>query len=375
FAGGTPATSALQNPIVTYAVAGTYNVSLTATNAFGSNTSNQTNYITINEIPSITSTSPGSRCGMGTVTLGASATAGTISWFASASGGTALGTGAQFTTPSISTNTNYYVEVTSNGCTSERTSVLATVNTNPTVTNPGNQNVCVGNAINPINFTGNSANSIYSWTNSNTVIGLGASGSGNIGAFTPSTAGTSTISVTPTLATCTGATITFTINANPIPIVSLDLSTLSPPCVYDPAFALPAGTPTGGTYSGPGVSGTNFNPANAGTGTHTISYSVTQNGCTGSSTSTITVDACAGLNEYEQMQVIIYPNPSTGIFVVDQIDVTLTNKIYLYDQAGRLIKTLEPNSASIQLDLTDFSNGVYSLKFEGARDFTKRIEL
>ena len=366
FAGGIPATSTLQNPIVTYPVAGTYNVSLTATNAFGNNTSNQTNYITINEIPSITSTNPGSRCGMGTVTLGASATAGTISWFASASGGTSLGTGAQFTTPSISTNTNYYVEVTSNGCTSERTSVLATVNTNPTVSNPGNQNVCVGNATNPINFTGNSANSIYSWTNSNTAIGLGASGSGNIGAFTPNTAGTSTISVTPTLATCTGATITFTINANPIPIVSLDLSTLSPPCVYDPAFILQVGSPSGGIYSGPGISGANFNPASAGVGTHTITYSVTQSGCTGSATSSIVVDACLGISDDQLDPVIVYPNPTTGIITISGLSEEFTN-VELIDALGKLCGTWKISTENVSLDLSNYSEGNYSLFFYGKR--------
>jgi len=375
FAGGTPATSTAQNPSVTYSAPGTYNVSLTATNSLGSNTSNQTNYITINQTPSITGTTPASRCGTGTVALGATASTGTLSWFSAATGGTALGTGTTFTTPSISTNTTYYVEVTSNGCTSARTAVLATVNTNPTVNAPATQNICLGSSSSAINFTGNSANTTYAWTNSNTSIGLGASGTGNITSFTPTSTGTSSVTVTPTLGSCTGTPVTFTINVNPLPTVTFDLSAVTPPCVYDPAFALPAGTPTGGAFSGPGVSGTNFNPANAGTGIHTITYSVTQNGCTGSSTSTITVDACAGLNENEEMQVIIYPNPSTGIFVVDQIDVTLTNKIYLYDQAGRLIKTIEPNSATIQLDLTNFSNGVYTLKFEGGKDFTKRIEL
>ncbi len=47
FSGGTPATSTAQNPSVVYNTAGTYNVSLTATNATGSNTSTQTAFITV----------------------------------------------------------------------------------------------------------------------------------------------------------------------------------------------------------------------------------------------------------------------------------------------------------------------------------------
>lgn len=47
FTGGTPATSASQNPSVTYNSAGTYNVSLTVTNAAGSDTKTKTGYITV----------------------------------------------------------------------------------------------------------------------------------------------------------------------------------------------------------------------------------------------------------------------------------------------------------------------------------------
>ncbi len=46
FPGGTPATSLLQNPTITYAAPGTYDVTLTASNAAGSNTTTSTAYIT-----------------------------------------------------------------------------------------------------------------------------------------------------------------------------------------------------------------------------------------------------------------------------------------------------------------------------------------
>jgi PKD repeat protein/photosystem II stability/assembly factor-like uncharacterized protein len=47
FAGGTPATSTLQNPVITYNTAGIYNVLLTTTNPHGSNTKTITNYIEV----------------------------------------------------------------------------------------------------------------------------------------------------------------------------------------------------------------------------------------------------------------------------------------------------------------------------------------
>ncbi|MCB2208309.1 MAG: PKD domain-containing protein [Bacteroidetes bacterium] len=49
FPGGSPSTSDLQNPLVTYLTTGTYGVSLTATNSGGSDTHTETNYINVAE--------------------------------------------------------------------------------------------------------------------------------------------------------------------------------------------------------------------------------------------------------------------------------------------------------------------------------------
>ncbi|MFZ4520579.1 MAG: T9SS type A sorting domain-containing protein [Bacteroidales bacterium] len=57
----------------------------------------------------ITSTTPGSRCGTGSVSLAATGSAGTISWYAAGAGGSPIGTGSPFTTPIISATTSYYV--------------------------------------------------------------------------------------------------------------------------------------------------------------------------------------------------------------------------------------------------------------------------
>jgi hypothetical protein len=109
-----------------------YNIPLTG----GCGTVSATGTITVNTIPTITGVTSGSRCGPGTVILGATASAGVINWYTNLSGGVSLFTGTSFTTPVISTNTSYYVDATSNGCTSPaRTMVMAIVNTVPTITN------------------------------------------------------------------------------------------------------------------------------------------------------------------------------------------------------------------------------------------------
>ena len=53
FDGGTPATSTQQNPSVVYETPGTYSVSLTATNAYGTDTETKTGYITVTRAPEV----------------------------------------------------------------------------------------------------------------------------------------------------------------------------------------------------------------------------------------------------------------------------------------------------------------------------------
>lgn len=60
-------------------------------------------------VPAVTGTTPASRCGPGTLTLGAAGVDGTLKWYAASTGGVSLGTGNSFTTPSIAATTTYYV--------------------------------------------------------------------------------------------------------------------------------------------------------------------------------------------------------------------------------------------------------------------------
>ena len=102
---------------------------------------------TIYAAPIITSTTPNSICGQGTVTLGATSNVGVINWYNVPSGGISLFTGTTFITPSISTTTAYYVDAT-DGCTfSARTQVDATVNPVPVIGTPSVINAnCNGSA-------------------------------------------------------------------------------------------------------------------------------------------------------------------------------------------------------------------------------------
>lgn len=65
--------------------------------------------------PSVTSTTPGVRCGAGSVNLSATAPGYDINWYANATGGSSIGTGNTFSTPIINSSTTYYVGASSGG--------------------------------------------------------------------------------------------------------------------------------------------------------------------------------------------------------------------------------------------------------------------
>uniref|UniRef100_UPI0037525A64 Ig-like domain-containing protein n=1 Tax=Emticicia sp. TaxID=1930953 RepID=UPI0037525A64 len=99
---------------------------------------------TVNAIPAAPTTTPGNRCGPGTVVLSNNC-AGISNWFSALTGGTSLGTGTTFTTPSITSNTTYYADCSLNGCLStSRSSALATVLTPPTATASNSGVHCLG---------------------------------------------------------------------------------------------------------------------------------------------------------------------------------------------------------------------------------------
>jgi gliding motility-associated-like protein len=116
--------------------------------------------------------------------------------------------------------------------------------------------------------------------------GNGVSGSD----FNPAAAGAGTQTITYVFTdenACTN-TATDEIIVNPLPIVSIS-GISSPYCISNPALQFTL-SPVGGTLSGAGVTGTSFDPATAGVGTHTLTYSFTDaNGCSNSITADVEV--------------------------------------------------------------------------------------
>ena len=112
------------------------------------------------------------------------------------------------------------------------------------------------------------------------------------GKFSPSVAGVGNHTITYTFTNENGCVNTTTqviqISASPVVNAGANQSV----CQDEAAFNLTAFNPAGGSWSGIGVDANGlFTPSQAGAGTHTLTYTITQGGCTGTATKTITVTA------------------------------------------------------------------------------------
>ncbi|MEJ6982616.1 PKD-like domain-containing protein, partial [Pedobacter sp. P351] len=109
-----------------------------------------------------------------------------------------------------------------NNCAGTPQTFTITVYPRPTVTVPANAVVCNNSLTGILSFSGAVAGTTYNWTNNTPSIGLTASGSGDIPAFTAINTGTTivtaTVTVTPVANGCAGAPQTFTITVNPTPL-------------------------------------------------------------------------------------------------------------------------------------------------------------
>lgn len=142
------------------------------------------------------------------------------------------------------------------------------------------QNICLGGST-TLNGSGTSATT-YSWSPST---GLS---NPNIANPTANPTVTTTYILTVSDGGSCSDTDTMTITVTPLSVSQNPLSI----CSNAGLTQLSGGTPAGGNYSGANVSNNQFNPATAGVGQHSITYTYTNgNGCYGTANATVTVTA------------------------------------------------------------------------------------
>lgn len=184
-----------------------------------------------------------------------------------------------------------------------------------------NLSYCVGSTVPLLTLSGLPAGTTYSWTNSNSAIGLAASGSGNIPTFTATNATNQpivgTIQITPSTNGCVGIAKEYVITINPKPI----LNTISSQQVCKgstiASIDLTASSPLNGSGTSFTWSATNANliglSPSSGT-TSPIPSFVTINNSNTVLTSTFTVipsyDGCVGDAKY--FNISILPTSEAG---------------------------------------------------------------
>lgn len=281
------------------------------------------------------------------------------------SGGNYTGIGVTGTTfvTSSGTQTITYTYTDVNNCTSSASQIL-TVNELPTVTLDAFTAICAND--NVVTLTGGlPVGGTYSGT------GVTANN------FDPSN-GTQEITYTYTdVNECTSdATQSLVVNTNPT--ASLNLATTEV-CTYSNPITLTGGQPAGGVYTGNGVTSSTFTPSSALIGSQTITYTVTENGCEGSATATINVDACASIDGTAMNSFKVYPNPTTGDLKIELTNNLIQNALVeIVNVDGKVMLTQEiKGSTQVNtISLAHLAKGTYLLQVkDGDRTQVQRIVL
>ncbi len=272
-------TSNQQNPSipnVTTAASGIYTVIVY--NSYGCSSSATTN-VTINTQPTASASSNSAICSGQNLNLYANG--GTSYQWLGPNGFSSSQQNPVIANATVNATGTYYVTV-SNGTCSSTTSVNVVVNATPNPVVSSNSPLCTGNTLQL--FASASGNNTYQWS------GPGGFSSTQQNPTIPNAQsthqGTYSVTVTSSAGCSAVATVQVFINTS----FNTTIDPVPPQCSNGAPITLTAATP-GGTWSGNGITNSTsgiFNPSVAGPGTHTITYTISGN-CGSSSTTNITV--------------------------------------------------------------------------------------
>jgi gliding motility-associated-like protein len=273
--GGSPASAIGNGPhVITYNTQGTFTAILNGTDANGCQ-SIETVTVNVNNPPVAPIVANVSYC-QGQPSTALTATGTNLLWYTSGIGGTGSALAPIPSTSTVGT-TSYYVSQTTAGCESPLAQIDVTITPPPTMIVPVSLADCANNLINSTTFSSTEIGVTYTWTNSNNTIGIGTNGNGNIPTFTGLNTtindNIGTITVIPSVGTCSGTAITFTLTIFPLPPVNAgsDLSI----CAGTAITLIASGASTY-TWDNAVVDGTSFTPVS--TATYTVTGTSVQ-GC------------------------------------------------------------------------------------------------
>ena len=126
----------------------------------------------------------------------------------------------------------------------------------------------------------------------------------------------------------------------------------------------PIVSPPGGTFTGTGTVNGTLDLATLHVGQYYITYAFNDNnGCAASSSTVITVQQCVTTDvdaAAGTAAASFYPNPCTGFFNITNATVKNgTAKILFYNAAGQLVQTGTVNTQAMQIDVSALPPGLY----------------
>ncbi len=200
------------------------------------------------------------------------------------------------------------------------------------------------------------------------------SGNGVVGnVFSPDTAGNGgPYLITYTHTDANGCVTSTSADTRIKPAANLLINGLAPEyCIEDDREVPIVLAPSGGTLLGSGITGTSFNPSNAGLGDYVISYEYTNSeGCTSYTWYTVNVRVCTGVDEVDaNIQIGLYPNPTTGLlhFAVEGLDGQQVDVAVFSLQGQRILSQQFENVGggnAMQLDLNGYATGTYLVQVQ-----------
>jgi hypothetical protein len=175
---------------------------------------------------------------------------------------------------------------------------------------------------------------------------------------------TSSYTVTVTDTNGCSQTASVNINVDSLPKITLK-STADTICVNVTKDSLIA-SPAGGTFSGIGVTGNNFNPNVAGSGIHKVFYTyIDSNGCTSKDSMKIVVGVCTGIEEANLLdnRIRFYPNPFSHFVNVD-IGVNGPVRLTIFNMCGENVGTWQLDKGLNSISTEAYPPGVYLLQIK-----------
>lgn len=147
-------------------------------------------------------------------------------------------------------------------------------------------------------------------------------------------------------------------------------------CTNYPIATL-VGSPAGGTFSGPGVTGNIFDPTAAGSGIHTITYTYSANGCLATKQIITVVSACTGIDNIPNTSKLrIVPNPNNGTFIINFInDKNESMEVEVKNYLGQTLYRQNHNATigdnSFAIKMNDVKSGIYLLSVKKSSGITQ----